>query len=78
MLLQAATVLTLVILPPLKLAKRLSESVSTLEALWMVKRLLAGTFFLHLEGRREVELRRARFLHTPLRPICGNWGHIWD
>lgn len=40
--------LTFVILPPLKLAKRFSESVRTLEARWMVKRLLAGTFFLHL------------------------------
>lgn len=45
--------LTLVIFPPLKLAKRLRESVSTLDVLWMVKRLLAGTFFLHLRGRRE-------------------------
>lgn len=44
--------LTLVILPPLKLAKRLRESVRTLDALWMVKRLLAGTFFLHLRGKR--------------------------
>lgn len=42
--------LTFVILPPLKLAKRFSESVRTLEARWMVKRLLAGTFFLHLHG----------------------------
>lgn len=40
----------MVILPPLKLAKRLRDSVRTLEALWMVKRLLAGTFFLHLRG----------------------------
>lgn len=40
----------MVILPPLKLAKRLRESVRTLDALWMVKRLLAGTFFLHLRG----------------------------
>lgn len=43
--------LTLVIfLPPeeLQLPKRFSEIVRTLEARWMVKRLLAGTFFLHL------------------------------
>ena len=40
--------LTLVIFPPLKLAKRLRERVKTLDVLWMVKRLLAGTFFLHL------------------------------
>lgn len=40
--------LTFVIFPPLKLAKRLSERVKTLDVLWMVKRLLAGTFFLHL------------------------------
>lgn len=44
----ARRALTFVILPPLKLAKRFSESVRTLEARWMVKRLLAGTFFLHL------------------------------
>lgn len=42
---------TLVIFPPLKLAKRLSERVRTLDALWTVKRLLAGTFLLHLRGR---------------------------
>lgn len=40
--------LTFVIFPPLKLAKRLRERVKTLDVLWMVKRLLAGTFFLHL------------------------------
>ena len=40
--------LTFVIFPPLKLAKRLRDRVRTLEVLWMVKRLLAGTFFLHL------------------------------
>lgn len=44
----ACRALTFVILPPLKLAKRFSESVRTLEARWMVNRLLAGTFFLHL------------------------------
>ena len=48
--------LTLVIFPPLKLAKRLSESVRTLDVRWMVNRLLAGTFFLHLRGRGEEEL----------------------
>lgn len=41
---------TLVILPPLELAKRFRESVSTLDVLWMLKRLLAGTFLLHLRG----------------------------
>lgn len=41
--------LTLVIFPPLKLAKRLRDRVRTLDVLWMVKRLLAGTFFLHLQ-----------------------------
>lgn len=41
----------MVIFPPLKLAKRLSERVRTLDALWTVKRLLAGTFLLHLRGR---------------------------
>lgn len=43
--------LTFVILPPPKLAKRFSESVRTLEARWMVKRLLADTFSLHLHGK---------------------------
>lgn len=43
--------LTFVILPPPKLAKRFSESVRTLEARWMVKRLLADTFFLHLHRK---------------------------
>lgn len=41
----------MVIFPPLKLAKRLRDSVRTLDVRWMVKRLLAGTFFLHLGGR---------------------------
>lgn len=52
---------TLVIFPPLKLAKRLRDSVRTLDVRWMVKRLLAGTFFLHLGGgeweRRQLLLR---------------------
>lgn len=44
--------LTLVIFPPLKLANLFSESVSTLDVRWTVKRLVAGTFFLHLEKKR--------------------------
>lgn len=39
---------TFVILPPLKLANLFSETVRTLEVRWTVKRLVAGTFFLHL------------------------------
>lgn len=39
---------TLAIFPPVKLAKRFRESVSTLEDLWIVNRLDAGTIFLHL------------------------------
>lgn len=48
--------LTLVIfLPPEEpqLPKRFSEMVRTLEARWMVKRLLAGTFFLHLPRKAQ-------------------------
>ena len=40
--------LTFVIFPPLKLANLFSDSVRTLDARWSVKRLVAGTFFLHL------------------------------
>lgn len=36
------------ILPPVKSAKRFRASVRTLGARWMVKRLVADTFFLHL------------------------------
>lgn len=45
---------TLVILPPLKLAKRLSERVSTLALRWMVNLFEAVTIFLHL---RETNIR---------------------
>lgn len=43
---------TFVIFPPLKLANLFSERVSTLDVRWTVKRLVAGTFFLHL-GREK-------------------------
>lgn len=46
------SVLTFVILPPLKLANLFRESVRTLDVRWTVKRLVAGTFFLHLEEKK--------------------------
>lgn len=45
--------LTFVIFPPLKLANLFSERVSTLDVRWTVKRLVAGTFFLHLDKKKE-------------------------
>lgn len=46
-------VYTLAIFPPVKLAKRFSEMVRTLEDLWMVNLFEAGTIFLHLETHRK-------------------------
>lgn len=43
------TSLTFVIFPPLKFANLFSERVSTLDVRCTVKRLVAGTFFLHLK-----------------------------
>lgn len=42
---------TLAIFPPVKLAKRFSEMVRTLEDLWIVNLFEAGTIFLHLKAQ---------------------------